>query len=191
VQPTDRVLPESPDHPAESQKERDRTITQGCNPSPDSLAETGRKAALPDAGGDRDDDGENPADGQHRADPGVAADGFGCRPLGRHLTDGIRRTGPSGWAVELFRGPGRAAVDSAALLLPFPNHRTARGPLRMRAVRQIPDLAVHRARKPGRSAVFVKRFHDGKKSPVSENEKLFDRRNLLSTRGKLNLTLIK
>lgn len=88
VQPAERVLPES-------QKERDRTITQGCNPSPDSLAETGREAALPDAGGDRNDEGENPANGQHRADPGVAADGFGCRPLGRHLTDGIRGTGPS------------------------------------------------------------------------------------------------
>jgi hypothetical protein len=62
----------------------------------------------------------------------------------------------------------------------------------MRAVRQIPDLAVHRARKPGRSAVFVKGFHDGKKSLVCKIEELFDRRNLLSTPGKTrNLNLSK
>lgn len=148
VQPADRVLPESPDHPAKGQNERDSTITQGFNPSPDSLTETGREAALPDAPADREEDGENPADGQDRGDPLVAAHGIGCRLRGRQVVDGTSRTGPSGWAVELFGCLGRAAVDFAALLPPFPDHRTARWPFRMSAVRQVPDLAVLRFRKP-------------------------------------------
>lgn len=169
VQPADCVPPESQNHSAKSQSERDSTIAQGHNPSSDSLARTGRQAALPDEDADPEGDGENPANGQSGLDPAVAVHGFGCHPLSRHLIGRTFRAAQSGSSVELFRRFSRTLKSAATSPESFRNNRTTGGPVRTRAVRKVPHLAVLQARIPGRSAVLVhgQRLHDRKRKAGS------------------------